>query len=281
MIILKEYSLSMTKYQELNQRINYLLQLERKIVGITFLNSKEEFVDFPLETTKKMMPYCAAVKKATEGHSFKLTVENFACPASAVALGLVENNNYSASGQKHLDWGVYADKQVSKQVNDEMVYRKKGTYGVAIQPIENWQSDPDVVLIITTPFNAMRLIQGNVYYNGQLKSIKMAGMMALCQEATSYPYETGEMNISMMCSGTRFVARWKDEELCVGIPFKKFETVIAGVEHTVNPMELRHKKEAILEKTAADGNADYYDVKKNENYFRNGYKGVKGKFRGN
>lgn len=265
----------MNNYQALNQRMNYLLQLNRKIVGVNFLNSEADFNNFPLEGSKKMMPYCAAIKKATEGYSFKLTVENFACPASAIALGLVPNNEYSASGQKHLDWGVYADKATSKQVNDEMVYHKEGTYGVAIQPIEDWQTDPDVVLVITNPFNAMRMIQGNTYYGGQLKNIKMAGMMALCQEATSYPYESGEINVSMMCSGTRYVARWKDEELCVGIPFQKFEPMISGIEHTINPMELRDKKEKILEKTAADGNQEYYDVKKNENYFKNNYRGVK------
>ena len=171
--------------------------------------------------------------------------------------------------------GVYCDLETSKEINDDMVYCKEPSYGIAVETIEDWHSDPDIVLMITTPFNAMRILQGNAYYNGQLKEVKMTGMQALCQEGTSYPYETGHINLSMMCSGTRYVARWKDEELCVGIPFDKFESMIDGLEKTLNPMELIEKKRVIEKKLKADQQEDFYDVRKKENYFRGAYKGVK------
>lgn len=265
----------MSKYQSYNQRLNYLLQLERKIVGITFIRTKEEFEAYDAPSTKSLVPYCRVVQKATEGESLKLSIDNFGCPASAVALGLIENDEYSASGQKHANMGVYCDLETSKEINDDMVYCKEPSYGIAVETIEDWHSDPDIVLMITTPFNAMRILQGNAYYNGQLKEVKMTGMQALCQEGTSYPYETGHINLSMMCSGTRYVARWKDEELCVGIPFDKFESMIDGLEKTLNPMELIEKKRVIEKKLKADQQEDFYDVRKKENYFRGAYKGVK------
>ncbi|MGP5429047.1 DUF169 domain-containing protein [Enterococcus malodoratus] len=265
----------MSNFQELDRRLNYLLELKRKVVGISFLRSKEDFEAYDAPATEKLVPYCRSVQQATEGVSVKLSIDNFGCPASAVALGLIENDEYSASGQKHAKMGVYKDIEVSKAIADDMVYCRESSYGIAVVPIEAWQSAPDVILIITTPFNAMRILQGNAYFNGQAKNIKMTGMQAICQEGTSYPYETGLINISMMCSGTRYVARWKDEELCVGVPYEKFETMIEGLEETLNPMELLEKKRKIIKKTAEDDAPDFYDVRKRENYFRGAYQGVK------
>lgn len=275
MIISRECLLSMSKFQELDRRLNYLLELERRVVGISFLRTRADFDTYEAPATKKLVPYCRAVQQATEGISVKLSIDNFGCPASAVALGLIENDDYSASGQKHANMGVYKDIEVSKAIADEMVYCKEPSYGVVVEPIDSWKSAPDVILMITTPFNAMRILQGNAYFNGQAKNIKMTGMQAICQEGTSYPYETGLINISMMCSGTRYVARWKDEELCVGIPYEKFESMIEGLEATLNPMELLEKKRKIIKKIAEDEVPDFYEVRKRDNYFRGAYQGVK------
>lgn len=265
----------MSKFKELNKRLNYLLNLERQVVGITFLHSKEDFLQHPAPKYQKLIPYCGAVQKVTQGEQMKLDLSNFACPASAVAMGLVDNDDYSASGEKHANMKVYKDIDVSKQVADDMVYCREASYGIAIEPIEAWTQAPDVVLIITVPYNAMRILQGNAYHFGQVTQMKMTGMQALCQEGTSYPFETNEINVSMMCSGTRYVARWKDEELCIGIPYHKFEAVIDGLEQTLNPMELLEKKRQIIKKTADNNEADFYDVRKRENYFRGAYQGVK------
>ncbi|MEO1771963.1 DUF169 domain-containing protein [Candidatus Enterococcus ferrettii] len=265
----------MSNFNELNKRLNYLLNLERQAVGITFLHSKEDFQQHPAPKYPKMIPYCGAVQKATMGEQMKLDLSNFACPASAVAMGLVDNDEYSASGEKHANMKVYKDIEVSKQVADDMVYCREASYGIAIEPIETWTKAPDVVLLITVPFNAMRILQGNAYHYGQVKQIKMTGMQALCQEGTSYPFETNEINVSMMCSGTRYVARWKDEELCIGIPYNKFEKVIDGLEQTLNPMELLEKKRQIIKKTQENDEAEFYDVRKRDNYFRGAYQGVK------
>ena len=265
----------MNKYHELDRRLNYLLELKRNVVGISFLRTKEAFEAYDAPATKKLVPYCRAVQQATEGISVKLSIDNFGCPASAVTLGLIENYEYSASGRKHAKMGVYKDIEVSKEIADDMVYCSEPSYGVAVEPIEVWKSAPDVILVITTPFNAMRILQGNAYFNGQAKNIKMTGMQGICQEGTSYPYETGLINLSMMCSGTRYVARWKDEELCVGLPYEVFETMIEGLEETLNPMELLEKKRKIIKKIAEDEVPDFYDVRKRDNYFRGAYQGVK------
>ena len=69
------------------------------------------------------------------------------------------------------------------------------------------EKDPDVVIVVSTPYNIMRLIQGYSYYYGSYKGFKMAGNQAMCAEITACTYVTNEINTSMMCSGTRFLSK--------------------------------------------------------------------------
>ncbi|WP_163653694.1 DUF169 domain-containing protein [Listeria sp. PSOL-1] len=259
-------------YSSLNKRINYLLALDREIVGIYFLHHKEDFERFDAPQPKKQATYCRFVQKATAGEPFKIDANNLACKAAAISLGLIDEMDKQTDIERYVHMDVYQNLAVSKQVLDEMVGCQKKNAGIGILPISYWKKDPNIVLVITNPHNAMRMVQGNVYHNGQLTNIKMAGMQGICQETTSFPYESGQMNISLMCSGTRHVARWKDTELSVGFPFSIFIQVVCGLEKTMNSMELIEKKRTIIERLEEGNDFDFYDVRKKENYFRGVYR---------
>ena len=47
-------------------------------------------------------------------------------------------------------------------------------YGVEIAPLSDYVSyDPDVVIMITNPYNAMRITQGYAYHNGPIKNFNL------------------------------------------------------------------------------------------------------------
>lgn len=267
--------------EKLNKRFDLtllesLLDLDRKVVGIKFIFDKEEYEERKESTINNMMVYCTLVRNASQGKSYKVNLENFACLSAARALGLMPSTNDNISGVRHSKMGVYKDLCVSRSVAKDMVYCKHEVYGVCIKPLEEYEEDPDVVIIVTNPYNAMRIIQGNAYYNGQTKEIKMAGMQAICQECTSYPYETNDLNISMMCSGTRLVAQWDKSELGIGIPFNKFSTIVDGIKSTVNPMEKNQDKKRIEDRLKTNDLENEITIQYNTNYYRGGYTGIKG-----
>ena len=83
-------------------------------------------------------------------------------------------------------------------------------YGVEIAPLSDYVSyDSDVVIMITNPYNAMRITERYAYHNGPIKNVQFNGMQVLCEECTTRPFENNEVNISMLCSGTRCVAQWQ------------------------------------------------------------------------
>jgi uncharacterized protein (DUF169 family) len=132
---------------------NSILNIERQVVGIKFLFTKEELEEFPQQQLERRAAYCTLVRNAGNGKGCKVTLENFSCMAAARALGLTETTQESASGKRHKDLGVYKNLCISRSVAKDMVFCKHQVIGVAIQPLALYESEPDVIIIVTNPFN--------------------------------------------------------------------------------------------------------------------------------
>lgn len=233
-----------------------LLELDRKVVGVKLVYSKPEFDKFCAKEVKHPIAYCAAVKIAMRGNALKMTKEVSGCGGSTRALGLASPAESFYSGEDGCSLGLYGDQSVSSAVAKQMKICKPDTYGIIIKPLEQFEDDPDVVLMVSNSKNIMRVIQGYSYFYGMQPNFNMSGNQAVCVECTAYPLLTGQINTSLFCSGTRFLAKWKDTEVTIGIPFEQFGKVIEGVRLTVNAVEMDERKSVIkerLEKLGCDG----------------------------
>ena len=261
--------------ESLAKKLEIYLDLIRKPVGIKFLYSEQEFNDFDSYTKDTAMPYCTMVRNATLGQSLKAKAINFACHTGAKALVVMDVTQDDISGQRHADKGVYKDLSISRIVHKDMVYCQRKAYGIGIKPLENYSINPDIVIVITSGYGIMRLVQGNAFHFGQTKNIKLTGMNAICQECTSYPYKINDINISALCSGSRYVCQWKKDELGIGIPFNKLSYIIDGIVRTSNPMD-RNEDKIRIEKSKTDINIGIKEeILYNQNYYTGGYKSYK------
>ncbi len=251
-----------------------LLELEREAVGIKFLFDQDEYDEFDAKAIKNMMTYCTMVRNASEGKGCKATLENFACLSAAMALGLIKPNSGTMSGQRGSKNGTYRDLCISRNMSRDIVYCQHEIFGLGIMPLKQFKIEPDIV--ITDSYNAMRVIQGYSYHAGHAEKIKIAGMQAICQECTSLPFETNEINLSLMCPGTRLMAQWKRDEMAIGMPFNKFASIVEGVRQTVNPLERNPQKKIIEEKLKKNGLEDVLTIEYNKNYDDGLYVGMKG-----
>ena len=256
------------------QRIESYLDLDRKPVGIKFFRNREAFDAFEVDQRDRKVTYCNAVQLASKGKSMKLTKENQSCPNGAFALNFTDVPEPIANGMGRFKKGIYTDQETSRQINEDMVFMKEKTYGVAVMPLENYTTDPDVVIVVGSPFNIMRIIQGNGHFNGYTNNLRTVGLQAVCQDLTTYPYNTEDINISLLCPGTRLVADWVPDEIGVGIPFAKWYEIVEGVKQTINPFERNKNKEAIRKRLEEKG-LDAGDLKFDENYDDGSYSGGK------
>lgn len=218
-----------------NDYINDLkntIELSREIVGIKYLIDEEEYQECTAEPLRGKVSYCIMVERATRGHSCKSTLEHHNCDGGTTALGLEESTERIESGQEYFSYNLYATNAVARRMRQAIkgLHREEAsTYGMLVQPLKDFDTVPDVVIIIGNSYHAMRIMQGYVYNSGIKPNLDIGAMQALCSEVTTVPYLTGEMNISVMCPSTRMLCRWKDEEMAIGIPYEKFEEVIKGV----------------------------------------------------
>lgn len=275
------------KYLVMEKTLTELLDLQRLPVGIKFLKTEAEYKAAEAAEPEFGLPYCVAVEKAGESvlkkasgqhkskirerKAYKLDADHNRCAAASYAFGMLPADEYRTSGKLHADLKVYRDVEVSRSVAMDMVYCGEKNFGVLIKPLGSFTDEgPDMTVLILTPKQAMRLIQGYAYNYGQLKNIKMAGMCAVCQECTSYPFVKDQLNISMLCSGTRCIGRWNENELGAGIPARFIEGVIDGIGKTVNPMENRENKEKLIRRLETSG-LETPEIDMSYNYYNRAY----------
>lgn len=169
---------------------------------------------------------------------------------------------------------IYKDIETSKSINDDMLFLKEEPAGIVVMPLENYKEEPDVVIVVSKSYNIMRMLQGNAYFNGYTNNLRTVGLQAVCQDLTTYTYSTQDINISLLCPGTRLVADWQLDEIGIGVPFKKWNEVVEGVKETANPFERDKNKEAI-ERRLKERGLDSSNIKFNENYDDGSYSGGK------
>jgi len=119
-------------------------------------------------------------------------------------------------------------------------------------------------------YSAMRLVQGYGFHRAGGAKSRLLGMHGICGESTAAPILSGEMGVSLLCSGTRFMAKWHADELAVSLPADQFADLVDGVLETLAPCETDANKRAHTERAgerlaACDvkiglGEGYYYDV---------------------
>ncbi len=229
------------------KKLEALLPLTRKVIGVKFARTQEEYDFYTARSAKGPISYCSAVKCAACGHAIKFEAKHSSCPGSSRALGLKAVTGEFLSGQTGMNLGLYESMECASCVAAKMPCLPFGMWGIIVKPLEEFESAPDVVLVITNSRCTMRFIQGYTYFYGANDHFFMTGNQAMCVEATVIPYQNDRMNISMLCSGTRHKAQWNDDEIVIGLPFSRFEKTVEGIRKTANAVEPDARKKVIIE----------------------------------
>ncbi len=225
-------------------KLTAALSLQRQVVGITFLPDQIDYDSYPLETARAKTSYCVMVKLATHGYAMKSGLAQHACDGGTRALGLEPPSPDFLSGEEYSCFGLYENQQVAKQVAQQITLCNP-VYGIAVQPLSTCINLPDVVLIVCNSYNAMRIIQGYTYYYGTNTAFKTAGNQAVCAECTAFPFQADTINVSFFCAGTRHLAGWGEDEVCIGLPYERFLKTCEGVYQSINGAEPNKTKDVI------------------------------------
>lgn len=242
----------MHEFSEQVEKLYALLDLKYCAIGIELINDIERYQNVDVTEIKNPINYCGAVRAASLGRSLKIPRGKFRCKSAERFFGIDPADPINSNGENWHRLGMYVDKEIARDVRKKQKDVSGEHYGVVVKPIEQWDHLPEVVLVFDLPYNMMRLMQGYAYLYGQPKNLRIMGNQAVCYESTTLPLATHEINLSLLCIGTRHRAGWSKEDMAMGIPGDKFAGVVEGLEKTANIMESDEEKKRIQARWKAD-----------------------------
>lgn len=239
------YGLPQDKYDrdhvnELTEDMLRVLPVKRAFVGVKLYFSKEAYDACSIQERTGKTAYCVMVKHASEGIPSKSRLEHHNCDGATTALALEDSTCRIESGEEYFSYNLYKSNAVARRLrsNIKSLHREMPvTYGIGICALKDCTEEPDIIICMVNAYQAMRLVQGYEYNKGIKPKIDMGAMQGMCSELTASPYMTGEINVSVMCPSTRFLCKWDESDMGVGIPFEKYEDIVRGVIATVPSYE--------------------------------------------
>lgn len=238
-----------TDWARVSSELTKALGLARHPVGIKLLRSQAEFDSWDVDDARATTYYCAAVQQASKGRALKLGPEHFTCESSRQILGLEELPSEPLLSASYAECGLHRDERVSDAVVGDIAVVPRTVIGIVVQPVALYTDrTPDVVIIVANAYQSMRMVQGFTYHHGDAPALRSIGQHGICSESTAEPLLAQTLNVSLLCSGTRFFAKWGDDEVAVSMPGSMLALAVDGVLQTINPCEPdRRKKEIALD----------------------------------
>lgn len=222
-------SCDVNSYMELSQKIKDKLGLEKSPVAIKLVINESDIPE-GIPKIEESIRHCAMVQKAAQGATFYSTVEEQSCKGGAGAIGLMNPPEKVKTGEMYYSLGRFSSLGSSKRTVDAIPKIEPIMDAIAYAPLETAPYDPDVVVIICNPEQAMQLAQAMVYTLGGRFEADFAGIQSICADAVAGPYTTKRPNITLGCSGSRKYAGIRPDEVIIGLNGENIGCVVNALE---------------------------------------------------
>lgn len=230
-----------------------ILGLKRDIIAVSLAQTQTEYEMWSATQFTRQLTFCSMARIASAGHRRKAAPENFKCPGAREVFGFTEPNAKALSGERLFNFGLYADRHVAQQVQMSMARLERPCHGVLLSPLKLCTSLPDSVLFLVDGYQTMRLVQAWAYHHGVIKEVSITGNRGICSEGVARPLASNSLHLSALCSNTRHIAAWKDQELGAGLPATKLDLLLSGLLATIPAAEPPARQQAILDRCTQSG----------------------------
>ncbi len=216
-------------YDTIAKKLIENLGLKRSPVAIKFI-LREKDIPEGVPKSDENMRHCEYVLKASGGDVFYATMKEQTCKGGAAALGLMEAPEKIKTGEFYYELGRFASVASARKTMEDIPKIDPIMYALAYAPLEKANFDPDVIVIMANPAQAMILSQAIVYTMGGRMEADFAGIQSICADAVAGPYLRRRPNITLGCSGSRQYADVKDDEVIVGLTGENIGCLVNALE---------------------------------------------------
>lgn len=217
-------------YASLAKTLETYLGLQGSPVAFRFAHTKEEIPE-GMEEAPETLRHCKMVSTARhEGKAFYAPVEKHLCNGGAWALGLKPLTESLQTGDFYYKLGKFASRAACRRTIDRIPHlRENETYATMYAPLASAPFDPEIVLIVATPLQMLKLAQAVLHDQGGRVEANFAGIQSVCADVTAQTFLSGRPNFSLGCDGSRKFSGIEPQEMVMGIPAELLPSIVDGI----------------------------------------------------
>jgi len=206
-------------YADASEILKKYLKLTGSPVAFRFATRKED-IPAGMQELDKTIRHCSMIGLARkEGRIFFSTAGKHECNGGAWALGLREITESLKTGDFYYKLGKFESSAACRRTIDRVPHLQTlETYATLYAPLEKTPFDPQVVLIVATPWAMLKLAQSVLFRVGGRINAEFAGIQSVCADTCAQTYLNGQVNFSLGCDGSRKFSGIEDGEMVIGIP---------------------------------------------------------------
>jgi len=165
------------------------------------------------------------------GSAFYTTLDDHQCKGGAAVMGMSEMGEKLKNGEFYFHLNHFGNIEAARKTMEKVPYVTPfSVKSIMYAPLEQATFMPDIVVIVTTPRHVMELSQALLYTSGGRIVSSFAGKQSLCGDGVALPYTTGEVGVTVGCSGSRKYTQIQDEEMIISIPVEKLPELVKAAD---------------------------------------------------
>jgi uncharacterized protein (DUF169 family) len=217
-------------YAEAAETLKNYLKHSGSPVAFRFATKKED-IPAGMQELDKTIRHCAMIGLARkEGRIFFSPAGKHECNGGAWALGLREITESLKNGDFYFKLGKFESSAACKRTIDRVPHLQTlETYATLYAPLEKTPFDPQIVLIVASPWAMLKLAQSVLFRIGGRINAQFAGIQSVCSDACAQTYLNGQVNFSLGCDGSRKFSGIEDGEMVMGIPAELIPEIVESL----------------------------------------------------
>lgn len=221
--------------QELGKELIDALGLDTSPVAVGLVtdeNNIPEGIQKLDETTR----HCQMVDNVRRtGSSFYATIDEHQCKGGAAVMGLGEMSEKLKNGELYFNLNHFSSLEAARNTMEKIPHVDPySVKAIMYAPLEKANFMPDVVVIVAKPKKIMQLSQAVLHTDGGRVNSSFAGKQSLCGDGVALPYLSGEVGVTIGCSGSRKYTEIVDDEMIISVPVDKLQDMVKAARSMFN-----------------------------------------------
>lgn len=206
-----------------------LLGLKGSPVAVKLIEDASGIPD-GYEKVPEKSRHCQFVQDARlKGMKGYATKEEHMCKGGAGVMGIETLPEQVANGSTYHKLGNFKTAEGALDTVNAIPKSTGRHHASLYSPLETAEFEPDVIVIVATPRQALRLSQAYLHEKGGRVSSDYSGIQSLCADAVVAVKERGVPNMTLGCNGSRKFSGIAEEEVILGIPPKNLPAIVEAL----------------------------------------------------